>query len=147
MTPKKPRAICPACGKQVKRAVDKFCNNRCQNEYQYRTYIERWLAGLELGYKGSFYAISDNVRRWMRETRGEQCSNCGWAKKHPLTRRIPLTIDHIDGDVSNCRPENLRFLCPNCHSLTDTFGSLNRGRGKRGNHKGGYLTASKRDMV
>ena len=137
--PKKPRARCLACGKEVKRAVDKFCNNHCQAEHRYITYVARWLAGLETGRKGKFYALSDYVRRYMRETHGEKCSGCGWSVRHPLTNRVPLTIDHIDGDVENCRPENLRLLCPNCHSLTETFGSLNRGRGKRPNHKGGYL--------
>lgn len=140
MSHKKPRRNCLACGKECKQAVDKFCNNHCQGEYYYQEYIRRWLRGEETGYKGNFYAISDNVRRWLKETRGERCSECGWAKRHLLTGRIPLTIDHIDGDVSNNRPENLRLLCPNCHALTDTFGALNRGNGKRPNHKGGYLT-------
>ncbi|HBY96327.1 MAG TPA: HNH endonuclease [Chloroflexi bacterium] len=138
--PKKPRAHCLACGKEVQRAVDKFCDNRCQGEYQYKVYIERWLAGLETGLKGRFFALSDNVRRWLRETHGEKCSQCGWAEQHPVTGRIPLQIDHIDGDVANCRPANLRFLCPNCHSLTPTYGSLNRGNGRRPHHKGGYST-------
>lgn len=136
--PKKPRSPCLACGKEVKRVADKFCNNRCQGEYAYRTYIDRWMCGLESGRKGNFFAISDNVRRYMRETFGEKCSQCGWSEHHPLTGRIPLTIDHIDGDVENCRPENLKLLCHNCHSLTATFGSLNRGKGKRPHHKGGY---------
>ncbi len=100
--PKKPRANCPACGKPVKRVVDKFCGNHCQGEYAYRAYIERWLAGLETGRKGNFYAVSDNVRRWMRETYGDKCSECGWSTRHLLTGKVPLTIDHIDGDVANC---------------------------------------------
>jgi hypothetical protein len=37
--------------------------------------------------------------------------------------KITLQIDHIDGDWSNNLSENLRFLCPNCHSQTKTFGS------------------------
>lgn len=42
-----------------------------------------------------------------------------------------MQIDHIDGDYKNCRPENLRILCPNCHSLTPTFGALNKGKGRK----------------
>ena len=34
-----------------------------------------------------------------------------------------MHIDHIDGDFANNEKENLRFLCPNCHSQTETFGS------------------------
>jgi len=36
--------------------------------------------------------------------------------------RLTLQIDHKSGDWRDCRQENLRFLCPNCHSQTSTFG-------------------------
>ena len=36
--------------------------------------------------------------------------------------KLNLEIDHINGDSSDNRIENLRFLCPNCHSQTHTFG-------------------------
>lgn len=53
------------------------------------------------------------------------CSICGqqpeWQGK-PLV----LQIDHIDGDWSNNRKENLRFLCLHCHSQTPTFGYKGR---------------------
>lgn len=41
-------------------------------------------------------------------------------------KSIALELDHIDGVRSNHRLENLRLLCPNCHSQTDTFRSKNR---------------------
>jgi 5-methylcytosine-specific restriction endonuclease McrA len=40
-------------------------------------------------------------------------------------KKINLELDHINGDRSDNRLKNLRFMCPNCHSQTDTF----RGRG------------------
>lgn len=40
--------------------------------------------------------------------------------------KISLQLDHIDGDNKNNLMSNLRLLCPNCHSQTETFGSKNK---------------------
>src|SRR5258705_6896499 len=55
-----------------------------------------------------------------------RCVDCGIGPKWN-ERSLVLHVDHINGDYSDCRPENLRFLCPNCHSQTANFA----GRGKR----------------
>lgn len=53
------------------------------------------------------------------------CELCGWNKINTYTNKVPLQIHHLDGDCKNNRPENLQLLCPNCHSLTENFGSRN----------------------
>ena len=70
------------------------------------------------------------LRRALIETgRPYRCAGCGrdgsWNGR-PLT----LHVDHIDGRSWDCRPENLRFLCPNCHSQTATYAGRNRARGR-----------------
>jgi 5-methylcytosine-specific restriction endonuclease McrA len=47
-------------------------------------------------------------------------------------RPLTLHVDHIDGRFWNCRPENLRFLCPNCDSQTATYAGRNRSTSRTG---------------
>jgi predicted RNA-binding Zn-ribbon protein involved in translation (DUF1610 family) len=41
-------------------------------------------------------------------------------------QKLSLHLDHIDGNAWNHELSNLRFLCPNCHSLTDTYTGKNK---------------------
>lgn len=52
-----------------------------------------------------------------------KCSICGITEWQGKT--LSLELDHINGENNDNRIENLRFLCPNCHSQTDTYGSKN----------------------
>lgn len=46
-----------------------------------------------------------------------ECGNTGEWRGHPIT----LQIDHVNGNWRDNRRENLRYLCPNCHALTETW--------------------------
>ncbi len=65
------------------------------------------------------------VREGLKSSR---CEECGWSKMSE-DGRLPLEIDYINGDVHDNRLENLRILCPNCHSLKPTH----RGRNRKSN--------------
>lgn len=127
--PKKIRPECLNCGVETKRAADKYCNSLCVHEHQYQLYISSWLAGQKSGVK-KFGTVSNYVRKFLINTFGEKCSLCGWCEVNPHTGKIPLEVDHIDGDWRNNLPDNLRLLCPNCHSLTPTYKALNKGKGR-----------------
>jgi hypothetical protein len=44
----------------------------------------------------------------------EECAVCGYNKKHIVNGRVPLLLDHMDGNVRNFKKDNLRLLCWNC---------------------------------
>ena len=123
---KKERATdtCLNCRRQLTVNEKLFCSVKCSCDFKYNEYIKKWLSGEESGSvsKGGFSA---RVKRFLFETYNNSCQMCGWNKTNPSTHKVPLQIHHIDGDEKNNSRENLQLLCPNCHSLTDTFGALN----------------------
>jgi len=71
-------------------------------------------------------AAPPTLTRALREIgRPYQCASCGLGDRW---NGLPITlhVDHIDGRFWDCRPENVRFLCPNCHSQTATYAGRNR---------------------
>ena len=54
-----------------------------------------------------------------------ECEICGWCEK-AKDGRIPVELDHANGNHMDHRPENLRILCPNCHSLQATHRGINK---------------------
>lgn len=123
---------CVYCDIKLSKRSKRFYSNHCQAEHNYASYILLWRNGLVNGARGkSTRAISRHVLRYLWEKYESACSVCGWHTAHPLTGKPPLEVDHINGDAENNSEENLRLLCPNCHSLTTSYRNLNKGRGRQ----------------
>ena len=113
---------CIVCGKENKARYgknnpNKYCDNVCQMEHKKKQVFETWLAGEYYNKTGKFPAVAKD---YVFEQQGNACGICGI--KDWNGSPIVMQADHIDGDPSNLKPNNLRMICPNCHSQTDTWG-------------------------
>jgi RNAse (barnase) inhibitor barstar len=111
---------CLNCGEKIK---NKFCNKECYHFFineEIRNKIEE---NSEIFHEGT-------IKKFLIKKYGEKCMDCGWGKIHPITGKVPIQLEHIDGNFENNKLENLKLLCPNCNSLTLTFGALNKGNGR-----------------
>lgn len=113
--------------------TNKFCNNKCQGQYIWKF---QTVPKIETGIGKSDPA---SYKRYLKEARGDVCEECGqtstWNNKD-----LVLQLDHIDGDSDNNNLNNLRLLCPNCHTQTENFGSKGKGsRYKKDTKRNRYL--------
>lgn len=125
---------CLNCSKEVTAYKGKYCSIECQAEYRSNT---KWKhikilietdsnSNLNVGIetRGTLY------RKYLIEKHGPRCFNCNWSKVNSHTGKVPIELDHKDGNCSNNKLDNLRLLCPNCHSLTSTYKGSNKGKNK-----------------
>jgi HNH endonuclease len=109
---------------KVKNNVAKYCSVSCSGAAQTEKVISDWLTDHTTG--NTPQGVKTAIKKYLIREAGHKCSKCGWNTINESTGHSPLEIDHIDGDSNNNSPSNLRVLCPNCHSLTSTYGALNK---------------------
>jgi hypothetical protein len=75
---------------------------------------------------GTWLCTSSIKKRLIKElVLLEKCAECG-LEKYWNNKPLTLQLDHVNGKRNDNRIENLRLLCPNCHSQTATFCSKNK---------------------
>ena len=112
--------------------TNKFCDNTCQGVYKWKNITIPRIKNGECTHNSVVV-----LKKYLMEKYGEDCSECGQTAMHN-NKPLVLQLDHIDGDSDNNYPNNLRLLCPNCHSQTENYGS--KGQGNR------YKKVSKRNQ-
>ena len=124
---RKPRRTClNGCENQVRNTTSQYCSLRCVHAHRHRARAQAFING-----GGTYGHVPGHfLARVLRDFYGECCMKCGWAQRHEKTGKVPVEVEHIDGNWENNLLDNLMLLCPNCHALTSTFRGLNRGRGR-----------------
>ena len=127
--------ICKHCTKEYKPTKNSrgiYCSLSCQGQFSANECFLEWFNNPS---PQTFYTASNQPKRTIRRRLimdyDCKCSRCGWGMKHPNADLPALELEHIDGNWENCHPSNITVICPNCHSLTDTYKARNRGNGRR----------------
>jgi len=118
----KPRYACKQCGKSILRRT--YCSNKCQQQFAFTCRVKRTV---EAG-KIEMPCVPQTARRIMFKLREHKCEICGRVEWEG--RKIPLVLDHQNGNSTDWALTNLRFICPNCDAKTETFAGRNRGQGR-----------------
>jgi len=107
-----------------------YCSQKCFRNFEYKKYIQKWKNGKKPGID-KYGLVCETIKRYLREKHGNKCMICGWAKINPVTKKVPLFADHINGNWQDNTEENIRLLCGACDSIQPTYGALNKGKGRQ----------------
>jgi len=113
------KCLNPECNNYTRNP--KFCSTYCASRMLKLNKIERFLNG-ELTDEN---VRQNTIREYLIKRQMGVCEIC---KMPPVwnSKGIIFIVDHIDGNYENNSPDNIRAICPNCSSQTDTFGSKHK---------------------
>lgn len=117
--------FCKNCNKEhigtvADSKTKKFCNHQCQSAMKLNNSLEKFKQG-KISHRNT-------IKKCLIKIHGYKCSIC--SLDHWQGYRLSLELDHVDGNAGNNMPDNLRLVCPNCHSITPTWKGRNKGLGR-----------------
>lgn len=119
---------CVNCDVELGSKQKKYCSIICGCDHRKKIIFEK----IE---SGDNTLNPNNYKNYLIHKHGKKCMDCGWCEINKYSNKIPIELEHIDGDSGNNSLENLKLLCPNCHSLTPTYKALNIGNGRHSRRK------------
>ena len=111
---------CRNCSKPISGKTKKYCSLKCQG-------IITKLRTESLILSGQFMGARETIKTYLIKIRGHHCEKCKLTIWNEA--KIPIEINHIDGNSDNNKLENVELLCSNCHAQTPTYKGKNRGKG------------------
>ena len=118
---------CLNCGIEIPKNK-KFCSHECSCKYKHKEAYKKFLENSDEFCNGG-YTPKNFKQEFLNEQDGK-CAICGCIQEHN-GKPLVFVLDHIDGNASNNRRENLRMICPNCDSQLPTFKSKNKNSKRR----------------
>jgi hypothetical protein len=121
---KPPKKVCKNCKCHIK-GKNIYCSKECETIFKTEDTLFRFENGKLIS--------NVTIKKVLISKFGEHCSIC---TQSSIWNNISLClqVDHIDGDSDNNLPNNLRLVCPNCHSQLSTSKDKSRKESKRNSY-------------
>lgn len=125
---KKQKVYCINCNIELTKNEKKYCSVKCQQKYAWKLRKEFFEKTGNFGNVNSDSSLRKLYKRYLIEIRGHRCEICN--NHEWMGDRIPLIIDHINGDSLDYGLNNLRIICGNCDMKLPIYKNKNRGYGR-----------------
>ena len=104
--PRKDHGNCLCCNLELRVKDSKYCNIECHVQHKRDVVFNK----IE---SGDISLSSKSYKKYLIHKHGNKCMECGWNEINPISKRVPIELEHIDGNSENNNLNNLKLLCPN----------------------------------